>query len=68
MISRKAVTSWVIYDLANTIYSMGVVSLFLPLWIREQVGKERSDAVYGNLTLERKDYRPLETKGDEKTA
>jgi hypothetical protein len=32
-ISRLAVTGWVLYDLANTIFSMGIVSLFFSLWI-----------------------------------
>jgi UMF1 family MFS transporter len=44
---RRAVFGWVLYDLANTIFSMGVVSLFFALWIRETVGAERADAVWG---------------------
>jgi UMF1 family MFS transporter len=36
-----------LYDLANTIFSMGVISLVFPLWIREVVGAERADARYG---------------------
>ena len=40
VISRRAVTSWVLYDLANTIFSMGVISLVFPLWIRQTVGAE----------------------------
>jgi MFS transporter, UMF1 family len=46
----RAVTSWVLYDLANTIFSMGVVSIFLPLWVRERVGAERADASVGTVT------------------
>jgi UMF1 family MFS transporter len=45
--SRGAVFGWVTYDLANTIFSMGVVSLFLPLWIRDTAGAERADIVWG---------------------
>jgi UMF1 family MFS transporter len=45
--TRGAVAGWVLYDLANTIFSMGVVSLFFALWIRETVGAERADAVWG---------------------
>jgi UMF1 family MFS transporter len=40
----------VLYDLANTIFSMGVVSLFFSLWIRDQVGPERADSVYTLIT------------------
>src|SRR4051795_5960267 len=46
-IPRIAVASWVLYDLANTIFSMGIVSLYFPTWIRRQVGAERADFVWG---------------------
>lgn len=49
-ITRRAVASWVLYDLANTIFSMGVVSLFFSLWVRDQVGEARADSVYGVIT------------------
>lgn len=42
--------SWVIYDLANTIFSMGVVSLYFSLFIRSEVGAERADSLYGVVT------------------
>jgi UMF1 family MFS transporter len=48
--TRRAVWSWITYDLANTIFSMGVVSLYFPLWVRETVGAARADTVYGNLS------------------
>jgi MFS transporter, UMF1 family len=48
--TRRAVASWVLYDLANTIFSMGVISLFFSLWVRDQVGAERADTVYGVIT------------------
>ena len=48
--SRRAVASWVLYDLANTIFSMGVVSLYFSLWVRDAVGAERADTVYGVIT------------------
>ena len=38
-----------LYDLANTIFSMGVISLNFPLWIRDAVGKEKADARYGTI-------------------
>jgi UMF1 family MFS transporter len=49
-IRKSAVASWILYDLANTIFSMGVVSLFFSLWVRDQVGAERVDSVYGIIT------------------
>lgn len=49
-VPRRAVASWVLYDLANTIFSMGVVSLVFPLWVRGQVGEARADTVYGVIT------------------
>ena len=49
-ITRRAVASWVLYDLANTIFSMGVVSLYFSLWIRDEVGAERADTFYGIIT------------------
>lgn len=33
-----AVWSWVIYDFANTIFSISILSFFFPLWVDEQVG------------------------------
>jgi UMF1 family MFS transporter len=49
-IPRRAVASWVLYDLANTIFSMGVVSVYFSLWVRDQVGPLRADSVYGTIT------------------
>lgn len=46
-ISRRAVGSWVLYDLANTIFSMGVVSLYFSLFVRSEIGAERADGVIG---------------------
>lgn len=50
VVTRRAVASWVLYDLANTIFSMGVVSLYFSLWVRDQVGAQRADSAYGILT------------------
>lgn len=50
VIPPRAVASWILYDLANTIFSMGVVSLYFSLWVREQVGADRADTVYGIIT------------------
>src|SRR5687767_6684476 len=49
-ITRRAVAGWVLYDLANTIFSMGVISLLFPLWVRDAVGAEKADARYGIIT------------------
>jgi UMF1 family MFS transporter len=50
VVTRPAVVGWVLYDLANTIFSMGVVSLYFSLYIRDQVGAHRADSVYGMIT------------------
>jgi UMF1 family MFS transporter len=49
-VPRRAVVSWVLYDLANTIFSMGVVSLYFSFYVRDEVGVDRADAVYGVIT------------------
>lgn len=41
----RAVAAWVLYDLANTIYSMGVVSTFFALYVRSEVGATSADGV-----------------------
>lgn len=47
VIPRRAVASWVVYDLANTIFSMGVISLFFPHFVEKAVGETRVDRVFG---------------------
>src|SRR5712692_4240938 len=49
-VPRRAVASWVLYDLANTIFSMGVVSLYFSLYVGRAVGAEQADRVYGIIT------------------
>jgi UMF1 family MFS transporter len=49
-IPKRAVVSWVLYDLANTIFSMGVVSAYFSVWVRDEVGAQRADSVYGVIT------------------
>lgn len=44
-IARRAVTSWALYDLANTIFSMNIVSLYFPLWVTNDLGG--ADSAYG---------------------
>ena len=43
---RSSVISWALYDLANTIFSMNIVSLYFSLWVVNEMGG--SDADYGN--------------------
>jgi len=50
VITRRAVISWITYDLANTIFSMGILSLYFPQWVRKAVGGEQADIVYGNVS------------------
>ena len=38
-----SVGSWVLYDLANTMFSMNIVSLFFSLWIINDMGGKDSD-------------------------
>lgn len=38
MARRRAVFSWCLYDFANTIFSMNVVSLYFPLWLTADLG------------------------------
>ena len=39
--------SWVLYDLANTIFSMGVVSLYFPILVRGHAGADKADFEWG---------------------
>ena len=43
-----AVGSWVVYDLANTIFSFNIVSLFFSLWIVNDMGGKDSDYALAN--------------------
>src|SRR4051794_22432867 len=47
VIRTRAVVSWVLYDLANTIFSMGVVSLYFPLLVRAHAGANNADFEWG---------------------
>ena len=49
-VPRRAVVSWVLYDLANTIFSMGVVSLYFSLYVRDRVGAARADSAYSLIS------------------
>jgi UMF1 family MFS transporter len=47
-ISTLAVVGWVLYDLANTIFSLNIVSLYFSLWVVNVMGG--TDADYGFAT------------------
>lgn len=43
--ARRAVVGWVLYDLANTMFSMNITSLYFTLWVVNVMGG--SDSHYG---------------------
>ncbi len=45
-IPRLSVMSWVLYDLANTVFSLNIVSLYFSLWVVNVMGG--TDQAYGN--------------------
>jgi MFS transporter, UMF1 family len=49
-ISRVSVASWILYDLANTIFSMSISSLYFSLYVRETAGAGNADRIYGFTT------------------
>ncbi|HVB30157.1 MAG TPA: MFS transporter [Gemmatimonadaceae bacterium] len=50
VIPRRAVLSWMLYDLANVIFSMGVISLYFSLYVRAEVGADRADSLLGGIS------------------
>jgi len=36
--SALAVSAWVLYDFANTIFSISILTVFFPLWVDQQIG------------------------------
>jgi MFS transporter, UMF1 family len=36
--TKLAVWAWVLYDFANTIFSVSILTVFFPLWVDQQVG------------------------------
>ena len=50
VIPRRAVVSWILYDLANVIFSMGVISLYFSLFVRAEVGAERADSLLARIS------------------
>jgi UMF1 family MFS transporter len=43
IIKNKSIASWIIYDVANTVFHAGVVGLFMPLWITGEKGGNDGD-------------------------
>ncbi len=42
---KSAVVSWIVYDVGNTLFFVGVMGLFFPLWITQDLGGD--DATVG---------------------
>ncbi len=42
-VSWRAVTGWALYDLANTIFSWNIISVYLPLWVVNDMGGRDGD-------------------------
>ena len=40
---NKSTVSWALYDISNTVFNLGVVGLFLPLWINKRQGTTDAD-------------------------
>ncbi|MFI5244152.1 MAG: MFS transporter [Gemmatimonadales bacterium] len=50
IIRRRAVISWMLYDLANVIFSMGVISSYFSFFVHDEVGPARADSVLGRIS------------------
>jgi UMF1 family MFS transporter len=50
VIPRRAVLSWMLYDLANVIFSMGVISSYFSFFVHDEVGAARADSVLGRIS------------------
>ncbi|MDQ7065208.1 MAG: MFS transporter [candidate division KSB1 bacterium] len=47
-IPRSAVLSWAMYDLANTIFSMNIVSFYFSVWVVNKMGGTDADYSFAN--------------------
>ena len=36
--ARREVVAWSVYDLANTIFSFNILSLYFPVWAKDELG------------------------------
>ena len=46
--TRLSILSWALYDLANTTFSINIVSLYFSLWVVNQMGGADADYGYAN--------------------
>ncbi len=44
----RAVVGWVLYDLANTIFSINIISNYFPLWVVDEQGGRDADVAIAN--------------------
>lgn len=47
-VARRSVASWVLYDLANTIFSLNIISLYFSLWVVNDQGGRDGDYLLAN--------------------
>lgn len=47
-ITRLSTGSWIVYDLANTIFSFNIISAFYPVWLNQDLGLIDSVFAIGN--------------------
>jgi MFS transporter, UMF1 family len=47
----KPIVSWALYDLANTVFSMNIVSLYLALWVLDMGGTDATWGYANSLTM-----------------
>ena len=52
----RAVASWILYDVANVIFTTGVVSLRFPLFVPESVGAPRRFRVWQHYASRDRDH------------
>lgn len=45
---RRSVASWILYDLANTIFSLNIISLYFSLWVVNDKGGRDGDYLLAN--------------------
>lgn len=48
IVKKRTVLSWILYDFANTIYSMNVVTMYFPLWMTVNLVREDLWVSVGN--------------------
>lgn len=47
-VRRRSVVSWILYDLANTIFSIAIVSNYFPIWVVDDMGGRDADVGLAN--------------------